>query len=147
MVVWMIAVPIVILLLALAGANWKTFHLAYAKHLMGSSDRDERTMGIDMVLRTHLRVDMSLEEVRRLLAPASVTETDLRKVMPLEEVRRLFAPAMLTESSRQPGPMASRVFDVSVGTFPEGYVFGLLFDKDDRLVFLKSGKGLRKTFH
>jgi len=27
MIVWMIAVPIVILLLALAAANWKTFHL------------------------------------------------------------------------------------------------------------------------
>jgi len=26
MVFWLVAVPIVILLLALAGANWKTFH-------------------------------------------------------------------------------------------------------------------------
>ncbi len=83
MVVWMIAVPIVILLLALAGANWKTFHLAYAKHLLASDDPDKQWQGVDMVLRTHLRKGMPLEEVRRLLAPARVTETISRWRLPV----------------------------------------------------------------
>ena len=74
MIVWMIAVPVVILLLALAGANWKTFHLAYAKHLMRSEVPEEQNRGLEMVLDTHLRVGMTLEEVRRLFQPARVTE-------------------------------------------------------------------------
>ena len=73
MVVWMVAVPIVILLLALAGANWKRFHLAYAKHLIASDDLTKQKRGVTMVLRTHLRDGMSLEEVRRLLAPAKAS--------------------------------------------------------------------------
>ncbi len=76
MVVWLVAVPIAILLLALAGANWKVFHLAYAKHLMDSSDPKKHYRGVKMVLQTHLRGGTSLEEVRRLLGPAMLAETD-----------------------------------------------------------------------
>ncbi len=76
MVVWMVAVPIVILLLALAAANWKIFHLAYCKHLIRSSDPKKQTRGIEMVFATHLRKGMKLEEVRAIVAPASVTEVD-----------------------------------------------------------------------
>jgi hypothetical protein len=34
MIVWLIIAPTVLLLLAFAGANWKFFHLVYAKHLV-----------------------------------------------------------------------------------------------------------------
>jgi len=74
MVLWMVAMPIAILLLALAGANWKTFHLAYAKHLMSSDGQPKHSRGVQMVLDTHLRDGMTLEEVRRLFAPAKVAQ-------------------------------------------------------------------------
>ncbi len=77
MIVWMVAMPIAILLLALAGANWKFFHLAYAKHLIRSDDREKRYRGLQMVFRTHLREGMALEEVRAILAPARVTQRNL----------------------------------------------------------------------
>jgi len=73
MIVWLVVAPIVILLLALAGANWKTFHLAYAKHLMSSTDPDKQAKGIRMVLETHICKGMTLGEVRRLLAPTEIT--------------------------------------------------------------------------
>ena len=72
MVVWMVAVPIVILLLALAGANWKRFHLAYAKHLVRSEDYESRVEGVEMIVNTHLRKGMKLEEVCRLLHPVKL---------------------------------------------------------------------------
>ncbi len=77
MVVWMVVVPIVILLLALAGANWKFFHLAYAKHLIGSEDSESQADGVRMIYRTHLREGMKLEEVERLFRPAGLIRLDL----------------------------------------------------------------------
>ncbi len=50
--------------------------MAYAKHLIARDDCAEQNRGIDMVLETHLRKGMSVEEVRRLLAPAIVTEAN-----------------------------------------------------------------------
>ena len=116
MVLWLVAVPIVILLLALAGANWKTFHLAYAKHLMRSTDPAKQKKGAWMVYENHLR-----------------------EGMPLEEVRAILAPAKLIESPSQPGiPEATRVFDVYAGVErPENYVTRMLFDENDRLGLLE----------
>ena len=118
MVLWLVAAPIVILLLALAGANWKTFHLAYAKHLMSSDDPDKQFKGGRMVLRTHLRDGMPLEEVRGLLAPFRVT-------------RRPFN----YESPRL------RTFVLSAGEGSQKDVGVLFFDQNDRLVV--SGELLR----
>ena len=116
MIVWLVAAPIVILLLALAGANWKTFHLAYAKHLMSSEDREKQRDGVEMVLRTHLRKGMSLEEVRRLLAPARV----------------IFWPHLSTIECRFAGVYV---------TTGEGGKYqpaaGLTFDENDRLSYIK----------
>ncbi len=113
MVVWMVAMPIAILLLSLAGANWKTFHLAYCKHLISSDDLTKQRRGVAMVLRTHLR-----------------------EGMPLEEVRSMLAPARLTEKIRGRGPRADgrRAFDVRTGRRSLNYICPLTFDKDDRLV-------------
>ncbi len=74
MVVWMIAVPIVILLLAFAGANWRTFHLAYCKNLMGSSDYRKRLGGLTKLVNVHFRSGMSREEVARMLLPLQLQE-------------------------------------------------------------------------
>ncbi len=74
MIVWLVAAPIVILLLALAGANRKTFHLAYAKHLMSSSDASDQRRGTYMVIDTHVRNGMTLQEVRELLRPAELVK-------------------------------------------------------------------------
>ncbi len=75
MVVWLVAVPIVILLLALAGANWKTFHLAYAKHLMRSAESADRKKGAVMMCETHVRAGMPRQEVSELLKPATLHRT------------------------------------------------------------------------
>ncbi len=116
MVVWLVAMPTAILLLALAGANWKRFHLAYAKHLMRSDDRMTQWQGVDMVLQTHLREGMSLEEVRRLLAPARVSKTIS------------FIPPQIP-------PL--RPFKVSVKANPWTLAV-LSFDADDRLRWIAS---------
>ncbi len=112
MIAWLVVVPVVLLLLALAGANWKTFHLAYAKHLIASDDPKERARGIEMMVETHLPEGMPLEEVRRLLAPAEVAETD----------------------SYLPGPQSQplRCYRVNV---EDRYVFHFYFDENDRLLY------------
>ncbi len=110
MVVWLVAVPIVILLLALAGANWKVFHLAYAKHLIASEDAQKQRRGLMMVVKTHLRESMSLEEVRLLLEPAKVAEI-------------IFV---------VPAPLAGRSFSVSVEGSDVTVYLG--FDENDRLL-------------
>ncbi len=74
MVLWLVAMPIAILLLALAGANWKFFHLAYAKHLMRSDDPKKQGRGVQMVAETHLRKGMTRDEIQRLLSPARVED-------------------------------------------------------------------------
>ncbi len=110
MVLWMVAMPIAILLLALAGANWKTFHLAYAKHLMRSEDPAKQGRGVWMVVETHLRKGMPLEEVRRLLTPATVTE-----------IFYLFR-------------RDRRFYEVAVAKAPSDEFFLLIFDENDRLI-------------
>jgi len=69
MIVWLVAAPVVILLLALAGANWKTFHLAYCKHLMSSDDPMTQGRGLARVIMTHMRQGMSKSQVERLVRP------------------------------------------------------------------------------
>jgi len=69
MIVWLVAVPAVLLLLAFAGAKWKVFHLAYCKHLLRSSDPKARNRGFEKIMRTHLKGGMDIEEVQRLVAP------------------------------------------------------------------------------
>ncbi len=112
MVVWMVAMPIAILLLALAGANWKRFHLAYAKHLISSDDTMKQYRGVQIVLETHLRKGMTLEEVRAILAPARVSESEL---------------SFLDQSP----PI--RQFVVDTEGDPSNYTAELVFDEDGRL--------------
>ena len=112
MIVWLVAAPIVVLLLALAGANWKTFHLAYCKYLIASDDGDKQTRGAWMVIETHLHEGMTLEEVRALIAPARVTETDIG-----------WSPAEKT-----------RYFEVTTAKDPRTELCLLAFDQDDRLL-------------
>ncbi len=76
MVVWMVAVPIVILLLALAGANWRFFHLAYAKHLMGSDDPEKQVEGLARVITAHMRQGMSKSEVEHLVRPLALKRVE-----------------------------------------------------------------------
>ncbi len=76
MIVWLVVAPAVLLLAALAGVNWKVFHLAYCKQLMSSKDFTRRTEGLKMALAGHIRKGMPVEEVRAILAPAGFTETD-----------------------------------------------------------------------
>jgi hypothetical protein len=112
MIFWLVAAPVVMLLLAFAGANWKVFHLAYCKHLIASDDIDQQQHGTVMVMRVHLYKGMPFEEVRRALAPAKLTEIP-------------------KQSEEQGGP---RLVDVSVGrNHPESYVVSLLFDGNDKL--------------
>ena len=49
MVVWLVVAPAVIVLLAVLGANWKAFHLAYCRHLLRSEGQDERERGIRLM--------------------------------------------------------------------------------------------------
>ena len=110
MIVWLVAVPIVILLLALAGANWKTFHLAYCRHLLRSSDHNDRRRSVDMVVDTHLRQGMSLEKVRAVLEPAQLVNLNPRDTS------------------------VPRSFQVFAGPTGQDQVRTLLFDKNDRLL-------------
>lgn len=74
MIVWLVALPAVLLLLALAGANWKVFHLAYCRRLIRSSDASDQRKGAYMVIDTHVRNGMPLQEVRELLRPAELVK-------------------------------------------------------------------------
>jgi hypothetical protein len=116
MIVWMIAAPAVILLLAFAGANWRVFHLAYAKRLMRSGNPMQQSRGIDMVLMTHLRVGMSLEEVRAILAPARVREHDVLSADQSPPLRNFWLSV-----------------DDSVSVYDLDLVSTLGFDENDRL--------------
>ena len=75
MVVWLVVLPVVFLLLALAAANWRVFHLAYCKTLLRSSDPAKCGRGITGVADWHVRTGMSLEEVQRLFHPVKVVHT------------------------------------------------------------------------
>ena len=114
MIVWLVVAPIVVLLLALTGANWKAFHLAYAKHLMRSDDPEAQERGVWMVIDTHLRDGMTLEEVRRVFAPAKVSKV-------------LSVPADLRERGDP--------FTVATGESGENFHKLLLFNENDRLVY------------
>ena len=76
MVVWLVIVPIALLLLTFAGANWKVYHLAYAKHLMRNQDYEQQARGVQMVLYTHLHEGMPLSEVRKFLDPIRLDATN-----------------------------------------------------------------------
>ncbi len=75
------------------------------------SPPEKQLKGVDMAADTRLREGMSLEEGRRLLAPARVART-----------------------LRGRGPTANtRYFQVTSGKNPRAEAFLLLFDEDDRL--------------
>ena len=76
MAIWAIALAGLLLLLAWSGANWKTFHLAYCRHLMRSRDGETRNSGIAKVCSTHLRPGMTTEEVRRMFHPLELACQD-----------------------------------------------------------------------
>ena len=78
MILWMVVAPVVVLLLAFGGANWKVFHLIYAKHLMRKDDIQSREKGLQMVLKTHLQTGMTREEVSRLLYPVKLQSLNSR---------------------------------------------------------------------
>ena len=69
MLVWMVILPAALLLLALAGANWKVFHLAYARRLLTSGDKERHSRGVELTCRHHLHKGMLFKKVRRLLDP------------------------------------------------------------------------------
>lgn len=72
MIVWLVIAPTVLLLLAFAGAHWEVFHLAYCRHLMRSSDAAQRKKGLVKLIDAHLNEQMPLEEMRRLIRPATL---------------------------------------------------------------------------
>jgi hypothetical protein len=72
MVVWLVIAPIVLLLLTLAGANWKVFHLAYCRNMLSSDDAARRERAVCMIVRTHVEKGMHLDAVRALLRPATL---------------------------------------------------------------------------
>ncbi len=81
MIVWLVIAPIVLLLLAFAGANWKTFHLAYCKRLMRSSNPDTKYRGLSTMAEVHFTKGMSRQEVSRLLSPLKVYSMDKSRSM------------------------------------------------------------------
>jgi hypothetical protein len=72
MVGFYISAGAVILLLLIAGANWRALHLAYCKHLMRSGDYDLRRQGLVRLIDVHLDHSMPLERMRRLIYPATL---------------------------------------------------------------------------
>ena len=95
MVFWMIAVPVVLLLLAVTGANWRIFHLSYCRHLLKSDDAGKRLEGLKGITRYHLGKGMNRETLAMTVSP-----------LPL-----------------RPGPTAVRAYGISkmamVGANPE----------------------------
>jgi len=69
MIFLLVVAPVALLLLSLAGANWKVFHLAYCRHLMKNEDPVRQFEGLDALVGTHLRRGMTREEIARLLTP------------------------------------------------------------------------------
>ena len=69
MVLWSAALAAFLLLAAWGAANWKVFHLAYCKHLISSSDPEKQYRGMELIEKHHLRKGMTLEEVRKIMAP------------------------------------------------------------------------------
>lgn len=73
MVFWSVALAALLIAVAWGGANWRMFHLAYCRHLLGSRDPATRQRGIDMVLQTHVRPGMTWEEILRLFGPRGLS--------------------------------------------------------------------------
>jgi hypothetical protein len=70
MVFWLIVIPVVLLLLAFAGANWKVFHLAYCRSLLRSGELKKQDRALELIDDTgHLVPGTSVAEVRALLRP------------------------------------------------------------------------------
>ncbi len=72
MLAFFVSTGAVLLVLALAAANWRAVDLAYCRHLMKSEGCEARSTGVRRLLRVHLRKGMQLEEARRLLRPAEL---------------------------------------------------------------------------
>jgi len=92
MLVWMIAVPAALLLLALAGANWKVFHLAYCRHLMRSSSAETRFDGLRRLGETYLVKGMSREEVSRMVRPLKLEVVGNRMKMRIAYIVGTWSP-------------------------------------------------------
>ena len=72
MVAWLIVAPAVLLALAFAGANWRTFHLAWCKRLLGSPDAVRQRKAAVMIVNTHVRKGMTAEELSKLFSPVEL---------------------------------------------------------------------------
>jgi len=75
MVAWLVIVPVVLLLLAFAGANWKAFHLAYCRQRIRSKEISDRFGGAMGLVEHHLRSGMSEETVLARFDPLQWTDT------------------------------------------------------------------------
>jgi hypothetical protein len=66
------AIGALILLLMIAGANWRVLHLTYCRHLMKSEDYGSRNKGVRLLIQVHFQEGMTLAKVRQLARPAKV---------------------------------------------------------------------------
>jgi hypothetical protein len=72
MIFWLVVLPVVLLLLAFAGANWRWFHFAYCRHLLRTEDVASQGRALWLIERYgHLKPGTAREEVKRLLAPVT----------------------------------------------------------------------------
>ena len=69
MILWSVALAAFLLTAAWGAANWKAFHLAYCKHLISSSDPEKQYRGMELIEKRHLRKGMTVDEVRKVMAP------------------------------------------------------------------------------
>lgn len=74
MIVWLVALPAVLLALAFAGANWKKFDLWRCRRMLASNDMDDKLNGLELIRWRHLRQGLTLEDCRRLFAPLLIEE-------------------------------------------------------------------------
>jgi hypothetical protein len=69
MIVWLVVVPIALSLLALAGANWKVFHLAYCKYRLRDDHPEARQQAFKMLVENHVKKGMTKSRIRDLFWP------------------------------------------------------------------------------
>ena len=135
MVVWLVVVPAVLLALALAGANWKVFHLAYCKHLLRSSDPKARNRGFEKIMQTHLQEGMNIEDVRNLVAPLELRRVSARyyymRLMLRPSVTRLHPGGLPKEEieKRVQAALQREEHVLDTGGHPSGMLYLLRFKK------------------
>jgi hypothetical protein len=67
MITWLVIVPGVLVLLALAGANWRVFSLAYCRSLLRSEDRDRQGRGLRIIHEQGLLAGADFDRATDLL--------------------------------------------------------------------------------